>query len=415
MGDALSARIDGYVRELTEYPDRHVGSPGNQAAIEMFAERIAHFGFEVSRTPIDCIEWEYDDAAVTVGPDRFDLFVGPYSLPFDGRAVLTHATHVGDLESDRIRGTIVVLHGEIARAQIMPKNFTFYNPESHRRIVRAIEKHAPAALIAATGRDPEMVGSQYPFPLFEDGDLDVPNAYMTDIEGERLIAHLGEDVALCIDSRRAAATAEHLVATRAGDGPGRIVVFAHIDSRKGSPGALDNAAGVATLLGLAELLADHAHGPTIEIVPLNGEDNYANPGEMLWVAANEGQMDDIILGINIDDAGMVGEETHVSSYGCQPHFERIIAAALGAYPGFAEGPTWFQSDHAIFGLYGRPAIALATADIAGFMAKYAHSERDTIELVDPGKLADAARFLRDVIKQVSTSADPSAADPAAKG
>ena len=34
--------------------------------------------------------------------------------------------------------------------------------------------------------------------------------------------------------------------TGATDGPDRIVVSAHIDSRKDSPGALDNASGTAT-------------------------------------------------------------------------------------------------------------------------------------------------------------------------
>lgn len=414
MSETLDVRIGRYLRELTSHPDRHVGAPGNHAATALFAERIAGFGFDVTRTGFDCVEWEYGESVLELDGERFELLVGPYSLPFDGRAALVGVSCVEELESEAIRGCIVVLHGPIATGQIMPRNFTFYNPESHRRIIRALDAYAPAAVIAATGRDPEMVGSQYPFPLFEDGDLDVPNAYMTDAEGERLLAHAGTVASLRIDSRRVSTTAEHVVATLPGDAPGRIVVFAHIDSRKGSPGALDNASGVATLLGLGELLADYTHGPTIEIVPLNGEDNYANPGEMLWVGANEARMDDIILGINIDDAGMRGQDTHVSFYSCDDLLEAAVRQAMGAHVGISEGPKWFQSDHAIFGIYGRPAIALASADIAGFMAKYAHSERDTIELADPGILANAARFLRDVIDAIATGApNPSAVDPAA--
>ncbi len=401
MSDTLSAQAEGWLHDLTGHPDRHVGSPGNRAATALVAGRLAATGFDVSRATFDCIEWEYGTSVIDAGGEQFVVETGPYSLPADTRAELVGVTRVDDLESESVRGKIVLLHGDIARAQIMPKNFTFYNPDSHRRIVRALEAFAPAAVIAATGRDPEMVGSQYPFPLFEDGDLDVPNAYMTDIEGVRLLAHAGAVVSVRIDSRRVPATAEHVVATLVGDAPGRIVVFAHIDSRKGSPGALDNASGVAVLLGVAEMLADYGNGPAIEIVPLNGEDNYANPGEMLWVAANEGRMDDIILGINIDDAGLAGADTHVSLYSCPPDIERIVRDATSARSAFAEGPQWFQSDHAIFGIYGRPAIAIATADIAGFMANYAHSERDTIDLADPDKIAEAARFVADVIRGVA--------------
>ena len=198
-------------------------------------------------------------------------------------------------------------------------------------------------------------------------------------------------------------TAEHVVATRPGDAPGRIVLFAHIDSKKGSPGALDNAAGVATLLGVAELLSDHSGGPAIEIVPLNGEDNYANPGEMMWVAENEGRFDDIILGVNIDDAGWREHDTHVSFYELPDRIDGIVREAMDGRPRFAEGPQWFQSDHAIFGIYGRPAIAVASSDLPDFMAEACHTERDTPELADPEAIAEIARFLRDVVVSVSRS------------
>jgi aminopeptidase YwaD len=394
-------RIEGYLRALVAYPDRHVGSPGNRAATAMFAERMLALGFDVRRTTFGCVEWEYGEAGLEAGEERYEIFVGPYSLACDTTAPLAAVSSAEELESESIRGTILLIHGDLASGQIMPKNFTFYNPESHKRIIRALEEYAPAAVVAATGRDPDMVGSQYPFPLFEDGDLDIPNAYLRDVDGERLLARLGEEVRLRLDSRRVPTTAEHIVATRRGTASGRIVVTAHIDSRKGSPGALDNASGVATLLGLAELLSDHRDGPSIEIVPFNGEDNYANPGEMLWVAENEERFDDIVLGINIDDLGQHGTTNHVSFYECPPGIETAVRRVIDSHPAMSEGPQWFQSDHAIFGLYGRPAIALASSDIAGFMAEYAHSERDTLELVDPGLIVDAARFLGDVVIEIA--------------
>jgi len=397
----LPARVEADLRELTAHPDRHVGGPGNRAATRMFAARLAELGFDVRRVEFDCLEWEYGDAFIEVGGERFDLHVGPYSLACVTRATLIEVNDIEHLDSPVIAGAVVLLTGEIAAHQVMPKNFTFYNPEEHQRIIAALESHRPAAVVAATGRDPEMVGSQYPFPLFEDGDLDVPNAYTTDAEGKRLRGFSGDLVRIRIESRRLPASAEHVVATLPGDRPGRIVVSAHIDSRRGSPGALDNASGVATLLALAESLAGYEHGPTIEIVPFNGEDDYAAPGEMLWLAENEGAMGDIVLGINIDDLGWRGTGNHVSLYGCPPEIEAHVRTAIDAFPNTAEGPQWFQSDHAIFGIHGRPAIALATSDIAGFMAGYAHSERDTIDLADPALIAEAAGFVREVIGRLA--------------
>jgi aminopeptidase YwaD len=180
-------------------------------------------------------------------------------------------------------------------------------------------------------------------------------------------------------------------------------VSAHIDSRKGSPGALDNATGVATLLGLAELIGDSGvwSGPTIELVPFNGEDNYANPGEMMWVAENEGRFGDIILGINVDDSGQLDAENNVSFYGCPARIEAAVREAMSGHERLCEGPQWVQGDHAILGIYNVPAIAVASSEMYRFMERYAHTERDTLDLADPGLVADASRFIHEVLVGVS--------------
>ncbi len=237
---------------------------------------------------------------------------------------------------------------------------------------------------------------------------------MTDVEGERLRILAGAKVRLRIDSRRIPTTAEHIVATKMGDAPGRVVVFAHIDSRKGSPGALDNAAGAATLLALAELLSEASSAPSIEIVPLTRGQLRESRRDAVG-RSERGSNGGHRPRLNIDDAGMRGEDTHVSFYGCPEPVVRAVRDAADVRDGITEGEQWFQSDHAIFGIYGRPAIALASADIAGFMAKYAHSERDTIDLVDQARLAEAARFLRDVLPGLSRlGSSPSAAGPVAR-
>jgi len=43
----------------------------------------------------------------------------------------------GRAGGDRPAGWVLLLRGEIAKEQLMPKNFTFYNPDEHKRIIRA--------------------------------------------------------------------------------------------------------------------------------------------------------------------------------------------------------------------------------------------------------------------------------------
>lgn len=394
-------QIEHDLRALVSYPDRRIGGPGNQAANDYFAQRMKALGLSVRRRTFDCLDWDYGDASLTIAGERFSAFVGPYSPACDLDAKLVGVQSIEELESPDIAGAIVLVHGGLASGQVMPRNFTFYNPESHRRVIRALDEFAPAAVIAATSRDPEMVGSQYPYPLFEDGDLGFVNAYLTDADGERLRAHIGREAHLIVDSTRIPSVAQQVVAVLPGSRiDHRVVLAAHIDSRQGSPGALDNASGVTTLLAVADQLVSEKRELTVEFVPFNGEDNYASPGELLWISDNEGTFGEIVVAINIDDLGMRDTTNHCSFYGCPPVLEEQVRLAFDAHPSISEGPQWFQSDHAIFALHDTPAIALTSSDIAGFMRDYAHSKRDTLELAEPELIAAAARFIVDVIGRV---------------
>jgi len=57
----------------------------------------------------------------------------------------------------------------------MPK-ISLLQSDEHQHIIHLLETKAPRAIIAATTRDPQMVGAMYPFPLFEDGDLIFPQS-----------------------------------------------------------------------------------------------------------------------------------------------------------------------------------------------------------------------------------------------
>lgn len=329
--------------------------------------------------------------------ERFEVQPSPYSLGGAARAPLAAVCTVEVLEAARLSERIVLLRGTIAQVQLMPKCFPFYNPDEHRRIVRALEAARPLAIVAATGRNPALAGAVYPFPLIEDGDFDIPSAYMTDTEGERLTRHAGEEVLLDIRAQRHPATGCNVV-TRRGAGAGRrAVLFAHIDAKEGTPGAIDNATGVVVLLLLAELLTDYAGRLGIELVAMNGEDYYAAPGEQQWLRLNEGRFGEIVLGINLDGAGHRGGRPAYSLYGCSPELADLIRRVLGAYPGMAEGEAWYQSDHSLFLMKGIPALAITSEQFTALWSEVAHTPRDRPEIVDLAQLVTIASALRDLL------------------
>lgn len=110
------------------------------------------------------------------------MFVSPYSLGFEGTARLAGAPSIQELEKGNSQDKLLLLSGEIAKEQLMPKNFVFYNPEEHRRIISALEKSGAKAVLCATGKNPSLAGGVYPFPLIEDGDFDIPSVFMTEEE-----------------------------------------------------------------------------------------------------------------------------------------------------------------------------------------------------------------------------------------
>jgi aminopeptidase YwaD len=314
-------------------------------------------------------------------------------------AGLVQAATVEQLEELDAQGKIILLHGDIAKEQLMPKNFVFWNPEEHQRIVAALERSGAAALVCATGRNSALAGGAYPFPLVEDGDFDVPSVYMTEEEGVRLLPAVGKTARLRSLSRRLRGSGENLVATRGHSGAERIVVTAHIDAKKGTPGAIDNATGVIVLLLLARLLKQRQGGRRVEIVAFNGEDYYAVPGQMAWIRANEGKFEDIYLNINIDGAGYVEGDTAFSFYGVPEHVKQAADQALRGFPGTREGGQWPQGDHSIFVQYGRPAIAVSsswfTENIDG--QDITHTPKDNPGIVDCAKVVEAAEAIASLI------------------
>lgn len=394
---SLKTKAENYLNHLClEIPTRRVGTKGNQAANQFIAETFESFGFLVERQPLECIDWAQEGASLSINGKQFEALVGPFSLGCQVEAPLFVVSTADELESADIRGKILLLKGEIAREQLMPKNFPFYNPDEHQRIIRLLETKRPAAVISATGRNPELAGAVYPFPLIEDGDFDIPSAYMTEEEGAHLASQTDKVAALVIEAERRPSTGVNLAA-RIGRRDKRIVVSAHMDAKDDTPGALDNAAGVIVLLLLAELLKDYDGELGIELVPFNGEDHYSAAGEIAYLKANEGKLNEILLNINIDAAGYRGRKNVYSLYECPEELSGLIQKTFEGGESLPEGEPWYQGDHMVFAMQGIPALAITSESFMDIETKFAHTPKDHPDLVDCDQLVDVATALHELL------------------
>jgi aminopeptidase YwaD len=397
----LSEKADKYLQRLClEIPNRCVGSKGNRAATEIFAEGVASFGFKTECPEFDCVDWTNQGAHLAVNHEPFDVFVSPYSPSCHLSAPLAVISTVEELETVEAANKIILARGYIAKEQLMPKSFPFYNPDEHKRIIRLLETKAPLAIIAATSRNPELAGGLYPFPLIEDGDFDIPSVYMTEEEGNKLIKHAGKGISLDILSKRSPAKGCNVIARKVADSGRKVVLCAHVDthnSKDGTPGALDNATGVVVLLLLAELLEKYNGHLGIEIVALNGEEYYSSPGEVQYLKSNQGRFNEILLNINLDLAGYYQGNTAYSLYDCPDDIVKSIIRAFSTQKDIVEGEPWYQGDHMIFTQKQVPALAITSSQFIELLTNIAHTAQDKPELVDCSKLVLVALALRGLL------------------
>lgn len=399
MKEKCKDYLNKFCVEITQ---RCVGSEGNRQATDYFRDILQTFGWETALQEFNAIDWSSGGAELKINDNLFEVFVSPYSLGFQGMAQLQSAATISELERGTFKDKILLLHGELAKEQLMPKNFVFYNPKEHQRIIAALEQAEPIAIICATGRNASLAGGVYPFPLIEDGDFDIPSVYMTEEEGSKMIPLIGENASLTISSKRIPSNGYNIIGTSGNENGKRIVITAHIDSKKGSPGATDNATGITILLLLAEMLKDYQGTNQIEIVALNGEDYYAVSGQMTYIMENEGLFDNILLNINIDGAGYEKGRSTFSFFDLPEEIKSKASNAFKNSTTIKEGIQWPQGDHSIFLQYKVPAIAVSSEWFTenSESQDITHTEKDNIEIVDFEKIIEIAEVIHKIIKTI---------------
>jgi len=400
--DNLQARCGSILRSLCEdIPNRRVGSHGNLAATAYFESSLKALGWKTETAEFNAIDWIDGGASLRAKMVNFRVQPSPYSLGCDVHATLVSADTFESLITLDFKKKVLLLYGEIAREQLMPKNFVFFNPEEHQRIIARLEQGAPAAIVCATSRNSALAGGVYPFPLIEDGDFNIPSVYMTEEEGARLLPFTGQTITVNSNSVRVAGKGCNVMGIK-GEGRKRIVVTAHIDAKNGTPGAIDNATGVAVLLLLAELLRDYAGAYRLELIAFNGEDYYAVPGQMLYVRSMQGHFGEVLLNINIDGAGYLEGPSAFSFYSLPLELEKSFKSGISRYDGITEGSPWPQGDHSIFIQNGVPAVAVSSAWLTENFdqQEITHTPKDNLRIVDSGKVVEIAAALSEIIRQI---------------
>lgn len=206
-----------------------------------------------------------------------------------------------------------------------------------------------------------------------------------------------------------------------------VVIGAHYDSATSSPGANDNASGVAAMLALARRFAREPQQRTVRFVAFADEEPPSfqtdRMGSLVYARTLERERVYVVAMLSLESLGYYrwaeGSQSYpfplslfypsrgnfvafVSDTRSRGLLHRAIGAFRrharfpsegGALPGSMPGVGW--SDHWSFWQTGDPALMVT--DTAPFRDPHYHTPRDTADRLDYGRMARVVEGLRRVV------------------
>lgn len=356
---------------------RPAGSAANAAAEGYIARTLVEYGYGVERQPYACAGWEDHGTTLLVAGEPAAAAANPFSPPCDLEAPSVPVGTLAELRAAALRGRVAVLYGALAAAPLAPKAWPFRG-EGEAEAVALLEAKAPAAILAV------QAGAGMLPRLTEDDALAIPAATVPAEVGLALVQRPGLRVRLRIEARRAPATAANVVG-QIGSDESRVVLCAHFDTKVDTPGAADNASGVAVLLALGRLLAQHRLRHGVELVAFNGEE-YLPLGDDAYLARRGGGLGQVVALINFDAVGLWLAPNSVAMLGAAEPFVQAVQRLALRHPGLVWAPPWVESNHGSFAARGVPCVAFTAAAPPPLY----HTRADSERWLSPARMREAA-------------------------
>ena len=243
-----------HVRELAgRIGTRYIGSPGNTAAGEYIRREMERAGLAVEIQESPCPAWSARRTLLEADGIQLRVYVDPFSPPVEVTAPVGSAGTITELEQADLSGKIMLLYGDLTSAPISPKQW-FLITEREKQVIALLEKKRPAAVLSAQPCVPYFAHG------FCDADFPIPSATVPREVALGLLRKNPASVHLRLETERKPGSTANVVGRIPGRRAETIVLCAHYDTATTTPGACDNAGGVAVILALAAHFASQQLG-----------------------------------------------------------------------------------------------------------------------------------------------------------
>jgi aminopeptidase YwaD len=391
----LESEITRHLNHLClEIGPRPIGSPGDHAAADYIQGVLLAAGLDVEVQEFECPAWEDQGTHLRLDGEALEAAANAFSPPCDVAAPSVAVGTAAELEAADLEGRICILYGNLTQSPLSPKSW-FLKSEQEDHVIRLLEEKRPAALITVQSRPGDLER------VIADWEFRIPSATVPARVGLDLLRRTAPSLHLQIKSRQAPGHTCNVVARKAGQGPARLVLCAHYDTTIDTPGALDNAAGAAVLLALAQILGQGKLRHGLEWIAFSGHE-YLPLGDDEYLHRCGDQLESIVVAINFDAVGQYLGANSIAMFACSGAFRDHVAELVRGYPGVVWVDPWPQSNHSTFAWRGVPAIAFSSEG----RIRLDHLRADSVEWVSPAKLKEVVLLVTEIVESLQdTSLD----------
>ena len=414
------------VRDLCAFGPRRTGTDAEHGASAWVAERLRAAGLEVRLDPYPFRQWRLTgwDVELVAGTASAEVAAFPRTVathpiwntrPAAGEADLVYVGSGTQKELDRhdLRGKAVLVDGKVLLNVFATYNadgYVYWNAAARGAVAMFATSDAPGNLVRMIGMGRNELDAN-PIPAFTVGRKDFGMMRRASHAGTARIRYR-------LDATHVDGVTHDVVATLPGSRTDKdgIVACAHTDSM--FDGALDDATGIAGLIGLAHHFAArprHRRPKPMTFLAVTGHDTgFPHLGVRHWIEANAAQVAklsgfcslDHLAGIAAEDLGgdrpvrRGGDEERlllISDNALLYGLTAQVAVKHRLFPSIPAPEPLARANPDLEGMFverGVPSVNMTMA------YPWYHTPQDTPDKIPPTQLARSTRAYRDILESM---------------
>ncbi|QSW98329.1 M28 family peptidase [Haloterrigena alkaliphila] len=395
IGDVFTSDVGwSHLEELVDVGNRMAGSDGEREAAELTRDALADAGARNARLEsVEIQGWTRGDSSIAAGETTQDCIALPRSPSERATGPLVDLGYglPADFEEADLEGAIVLVRSDIPdyADRYVHRREKYYHAVDAGAAGFVYRNHVEGCLppTGSVGTDEDPIG-------------EIPAVGVSSEVGARLSRRFaGEKIELTVEADVHSARSQNVHAELGPDTEERVLVTSHVDAHDIAEGAMDNGAGTALVVELANALATRADDleTRVEFVAFGAEE-VGLVGSSRYAESTDRET---IKAIVNNDGVVRGRTLSVTTHG----FDVLEAVAdeiadRHGHPIETDPTLGPHSDHWSFVQWGVPgAYVNSTADDVG--RGWGHTSADTIEKLEKRTLREQAILLTDLVVELA--------------